>query len=69
MASRSMRWLMFASVAALPLLLVVVPILSFLVLSVFHVENNRAAKAIQKTWPALPIFCHRTTAVMSLARF
>ena len=46
MPGTRMRWLVFAGVAALPLLLVVAPIASFLVLSLFHVENNQIVYTI-----------------------
>ncbi len=44
MMSLPARWAMFALVAALPALLVVAPILSFLTLSIYRVENHRIVR-------------------------
>jgi spermidine/putrescine transport system permease protein len=40
------RWALFAAVAAVPLLVVVAPIVAFLVLSLFRVENNQIVREI-----------------------
>ena len=41
MPSRFIRWLIFAATAAVPLIFIVLPIGSFLLLSFFHAEKNR----------------------------
>ena len=43
---RSRRWLVFAGAAAVPALTVVAPILAFLVMSLFRVENNQIVPQI-----------------------
>ena len=40
------RWLLFAGVAAIPALTVVAPIVAFLVISLFRVENNQIVPQI-----------------------
>jgi spermidine/putrescine transport system permease protein len=42
----SRRWLLFAGVAAIPALTVVAPIVAFLVISLFRVENNQIVPQI-----------------------
>ena len=41
MPSRSIRWLIFTATAAIPLIFIVLPIGSFLLLSLFHAEKNQ----------------------------
>ena len=41
MPSRSIRWLIFAATAAIPLIFIVLPIGSFLLLSLFRAEKNQ----------------------------